>query len=141
MLNRYLIGAGLAVGLLAGAWFHGHHHGKQAAELVTALAWLESAEAARKIEQKRQGAANAALKKQNEELAGINARLIDDVARLQQRPARPSLSEAGRPACSGASGAELSGPDAGFLAREAARADRLRAALTACYSIIDHIAP
>jgi hypothetical protein len=39
--------------------------------------------------------------------------------------------------CEGASGRELSREDAEFLAREAARADAIRAGLEACYAAID----
>jgi hypothetical protein len=39
--------------------------------------------------------------------------------------------------CSGSTGAELSRPDAIFLGGEAARADELRTALSACYAAYD----
>lgn len=57
---------------------------------------------------------------------------------LRKRPARPAgVSEAPRPQCAGGTGAELSGPDAEFLVREAARADTIRAALISCYADLD----
>lgn len=58
------------------------------------------------------------------------ARLTFELERLRNRPDR--LPEASRPACSGATGAELSGRDAAFLVRLASRADELREALDAC---------
>lgn len=67
----------------------------------------------------------------------INARLADALERLRQRPDR--MPEPAREACKGGSGAELSGPDAGFLERYAARADELRASLKACYAWIDTV--
>lgn len=66
----------------------------------------------------------------NQELRTVGDRLADALERLRQRPGR--LPEATRAACEGATGAQLSGPDAGFLEREAARADQLRAELGAC---------
>lgn len=56
------------------------------------------------------------------------ARSLERIVR--DRPAR--LPEPARAACAGASGAELSQPDAGFLVGEAARADELAIALRAC---------
>jgi hypothetical protein len=57
----------------------------------------------------------------------ISARLADAIAGLRNRPER--LPDTAAAACAGASGRELSGPDAEFLERLAAEADRLRAAL------------
>jgi hypothetical protein len=64
------------------------------------------------------------------EVRAIRGRLDAALERLRQRPER--LPEAARPACEGATGAELSGRDAQFLERLAARADELRAELKAC---------
>lgn len=60
-------------------------------------------------------------------IAAARDRALDE---LRKRPER--LPEPAREACKGATGAELSGRDAEFLARLAARADELRAALRAC---------
>lgn len=64
------------------------------------------------------------------ELRTVSARLADALERLRKRPDR--MPSATTEACQGASGAQLSGPDAGFLEREAARANELRAALREC---------
>ena len=72
-----------------------------------------------------------------DEVHRINARLADALERLRKRPER--LPESARAACEGATGRELSGTDAAFLVREPARADELRAALTACYHWIDTV--
>ena len=135
--NRYLIGAAVALAAVAGAWFHGHHHGKQSAELTTAQAWLDSAEAARKVQEKQQEAVNNAIKKQYREQVRVNSGLLADLERLRERPERPSLPETPRTECEGTTGAELSREDAGFLAREAARADTLRTGLVSCYATFD----
>ena len=85
---------------------------------------------ARRIEAQR----NEKQQRINDELQRqtrlVGARLADVLAGLRNRPER--LPEPAREACQGASGAELSGPDAAFLVRLAARADQLRADLTAC---------
>ena len=84
---------------------------------------------------------NAQLAKQNQAHADavrdVNRKLADALERLRKRPER--LPEPARASCEGGTGAELSGPDAGFLEREAARADELRAALGACYQWIDQV--
>lgn len=63
------------------------------------------------------------------------------IARLQNRPDRKPASAGSlpgpAPSCEGATGAELSRPDAVFLSGEAARADEQRAALAACYQAYD----
>ena len=56
---------------------------------------------------------------------------------LRDRPARPELPSSSPDSKQGATGAELYLPDSRFLAGEAARADRLRAALAECYAAVD----
>lgn len=68
--------------------------------------------------------------KHDEDLRAINTRLADALERLRKRPER--MPEPARAACQGATGAELSGPDAIAFVRLAARADELRAALGEC---------
>lgn len=101
----------------------------------------EAFKAGREIERNQQEVVNHALRTQNDSLAGIAAGLRADLERLRQRPERPAaaagVSAAAQPACPGATGAELFRSDAEFLAREAARADDIRAGLVACYAVID----
>lgn len=72
--------------------------------------------------------------------AAVNTKLASTIEWLRNRPDRPapgavpSTTSSGQP---GATGAELYRPDAEFLAREASRADRLRAALQQCYADVD----
>lgn len=67
----------------------------------------------------------------NEQIRAVNNRLANALGELRHRSSRmPDTAQN----CKGASGSELSKPDAEFLIREAARADQLRAALNACYS-------
>jgi hypothetical protein len=71
-------------------------------------------------------------KRKNGEIANVNARLRVALNELSERTSRNTTSQ--NPTdCKGTTGTELSREDAAFLAREAARADRLRAALGACY--------
>ena len=72
----------------------------------------------------------------DKQIRAINSRLSSTLEQLRQRPERLPDPPA---ACEGTTGAELSRPDADFLAREAARADRLRQALAACYQQYDEV--
>lgn len=98
---------------------------------------LERVEAARESERLANRAAAALKEKRDAEVRRINARLADALERLRNRPER--MPEPARPACRGATGAELSGPDGGFLEREAARADELRAALAQCQAWVKQV--
>ena len=93
-------------------------------------------------ERDRQEKANVAIHKQASEQAAINARLRADLASLRNRPERATnVSAVSGNRCAGASGAELSRPDAEFLSWEAARADEQRAGLAACYQVMDSLQP
>lgn len=127
----------LAGSFIAGD-LHGHKTERTAWEARIEKERADAAEAARKIEHDQQEAVNATLRKQNETLGRVNAGLRADLDGLRNRPERPAdVSEGARPACQGATGAELSRTDAEFLVREAARADEQRAGLVACYEVID----
>ena len=91
-------------------------------------------------ERANQEKANAAIRQQAADQAAINTRLRADLASLRHRPERTSnLPAVSDSSCSGATGAELSRSDAGFLVGEAARADEVRAGLIACYAVIDGV--
>jgi len=75
-------------------------------------------------------------KAKDEKLASINARYIAALGELRKRPERRPVDTAN---CQGATGAELSGPDAGFLEGEAARGDTLRTELGTCYEKYDSL--
>ncbi len=85
----------------------------------------------------RRAEASAQITKvKDEKIASINARLVTALGELRNRPDRRPVDTA---ACQGATGAGLSGPDAGFLEGEAARANTLRAELGACYEKYDSL--
>jgi len=97
---------------------------------------LEAQKKARETEQIWQGAADAIVKNLEAKRAVTQRNLDIALNGLRDRPER-AMPDDSRAGCKGASGAELSRPDAGFLVREAARGDRLQAALTACYAYAD----
>lgn len=68
----------------------------------------------------------------------INSKLIAALDELRQRPTRSSV-PSGASNNKGAKGTELFREDAEFLTREAARADKLAAALEACYASYDAV--
>ena len=125
------------IALIAGTWFHGNYSGVTAERLE----WQETIKAAtdeaRKDEQRKQGVVNALSRKQYDELASINTGLLHDLDGLRNRAPRLSVPEDSGAVCEGATGRELSQPDASFLTREAARADTIRSALDACYRYAD----
>jgi hypothetical protein len=86
--------------------------------------------------ERRQEASAQITKAKDAKIASINSRYITALGELRKRPERRA---ADTPACQGATGAELSGPDAGFLEGEAARAEILRAELGACYDKYDSL--
>lgn len=127
--NPYvLLAAGaLALLLTCSAYFKGRHD----MDAVWQERALVAERAARAKEQELQEVANEITRQYNVDRTRINADLANALERLRQRPAR-RVSETPVPACDGGDGRSLSAEDAGFLAREAARADELRAALDAC---------
>lgn len=85
--------------------------------------------------------ADKSLQVKEDEKNRIAARLDSALNSLQNRPARPAASAGKVPAtataCKGATGADLYRDDAALALREAARADKLRAALAQCYAQYD----
>lgn len=123
---------------IAAALSGGYFKGRADANAKWELSFAEKEREARTKEQQLQEQTNEITSQFQSEKDAISSQLANALERLRQRPQR--LSEAARPACKGGTGAELSGPDAGFLEREAARADGLRAALNACYSWAETVA-
>lgn len=140
-----------AVLALAGSFAGGAWKGERAADLrwqakvakERAAAEKERAaaiELARIKETQWQEKVDDTVRKHEKSMAAVRRNLDLALDGLRDRPNRaPGVSETPRAACAGGTGAELSGPDAGFLAREAARADGIRAGLEACYAVIDGV--
>lgn len=122
--------------------FYWNAHGSNA-EHARMVAKLESERAqalqkARDIETQWQEEVNEVTTKQAEKLAEVQHHLDVAIISLRDRPKRSAtLPDTPRVECAGASGRELSREDAEFLAREAARADTIRAGLEACYAAFD----
>lgn len=96
---------------------------------------LATEQETRRIENRRQSMAAGIQESKDAKNRAVIARqlaLIDELRNRPERAVNPTT-------CTGATGAELSRPDAGFLAGEAARADRQRNALEACYAQYDSL--
>lgn len=93
---------------------------------------------ARNKEVRLRAEADQIRKDSHAKVKDINTRLESMLDQLRQRPSASSVSDPSRD-CKAASGSELSREDAGFLAREATRADQLRSALEACYLQYDSV--
>lgn len=120
-----------------GAWEHRRANRLQ--EQVDTAAAEHRARLAMAEEVGRMLKASAARNKGIRDAAEKRAlsRLESQLRELRDRPDRLPAAAAG--ACEGATGAELSRPDAGFLAGEAARAERLIARLDECHAWIDDL--
>lgn len=139
-MNPWVIGGGVLLFAVysAGVYLKGSHDTESHWRAKIAQERIDWQDNARKREQQLQERANAAIRNQTAALEATNARLVSQLNGLRSRPDRPViLSNLPRPACEGATGAELSRPDSEFLIREAARADAIRAGLAACYALID----
>ena len=92
-----------------------------------------------RISERRTDVAAKITKAKDDEIRTTNTRLVAALDELRNRPERRSAAAGNSTNCQGTSGAELSRPDAGFLAGEAARGDTLRAGLQACYAQYDSL--
>lgn len=101
----------------------------QMAARATEQTW---AERVGQIEQGKQDEINRIAARYAAQLDGLRLR-------ADRRPAPTGGTAPAAPTCAGATGAELSREDAGFLVGEAARADAQRAALAACYGAYDSL--
>lgn len=135
----YIAALFLLIGAMAGLWFHGNYHGKKTERLKTAEAVLDAQIEAREQERKNQEKINAIIQTQYDEVSAINDRLNADLDGLRKRASRAEMPKTTRVQSQGCTGASLPAEDASFLARESARADKLRTALMACYSYADSL--
>jgi len=86
-------------------------------------------------EREYQTAADQIRKQKDDKINAINNQLIDTISELRKRPSRAEQANNG----SCGTGTTLSAEDSEFLVREAARADKIRAGLEACYQQYDSI--
>ena len=115
-----------AAGILVATFALGWHfcNERQQAKRVASI------EKAREVELEWQTNTEALRELKDEEIARIARERDDALLRLRNRPGR--MSEAASASCQGATGAQLSGPDAGFLVGLAAEGARIAAELEEC---------
>lgn len=134
-----LLGAlATAIGLLFGGYLWGDSARNTAWLAKTETDNRKAIEEALTTERENHAKANTIIRQQVSEQAAIAQRLRIDLISLRNRADRASAEgHTSGSVCQGATGAQLSRPDAEFLSWEAARADDIRAGLIACYKIID----
>ena len=128
-----------AIATFTWVWQDRYDSGFNAATASMLKAVNKAVEVSREDEQIKQGEVNEAAKIQYDKINSINARLNNDLDRLRKRPSRKPITDNTKSNCTGVSGKSLSSEDAGFLTREAARADRHRTALETCYTYADTV--
>lgn len=141
--STWLLYGALAAALVLGAWrldVSRQQVGYDRAQAEYTTAALRATEAARAREQQLQAEAANITKVKDEKIAAVNSRLVAALSQLRNRPERRDPVAINPPDCKGATGSELSRPDAGFLVGEAARADTIKAGLEACYAQYDSLA-
>lgn len=126
-------GIALAIGLAGGGVYAGHSYTKAKYEKDIAVANKKALDEKTKLQDK----IDEITQKSHDDLAAVISERDAAIIRLRNRPAR--INQTAEANCKGTSGASLSREDAEFLTREAARADRLRGALMACYSYADKL--
>ena len=137
--NKLIIAFVAGIAILGGSFMYGYKAGGNSVRADAAIAVQAAVKKARAEEQVNQGKVNELAKAQYDELFNINNDLNDNLNRLRNRPSRRNVPDNPETFCQGASGADLSKPDAEFLTRLAARADTLRTALKACYQYADTV--
>jgi hypothetical protein len=137
MFNPWALLTLIIVFVLNGFYWNAHGSNSEHARMIAKLE-SERAQALQKdrdTETQWQENLNEVTTKQAEKLAEVQHHLDVAIISLRDRPKRPAtLPDTPRVECEGTSGRELSREDAEFLAREAARADTIRAGLEACYA-------
>lgn len=144
-----LAALGIAVSTAAGGYIYLHHkvytEGLTAGKAEVQVLWDEEKEARRVDAARRSAELDKDFKEivriKDAQIVGISNHLDSALARLSDRTSTrlPNIAVPATPECKGATGYQLSRPDAEFLTREAARADEFRAALQACYAETDSI--
>ena len=146
---RIWTAAGLAL-VLAGTHWKAYTSGKKTVKAEWNIERLEIGRQSRVLEDKAakttaqlQADTDALRKTKNAQIAKLDARLVDALGQLRNRPDRPS--DGGVPPVAGTgatpagcTGAQLYVSDSEFSIREATRADKLRLALSACYEQYDN---
>jgi len=118
--------------ILSAAWYSGYHFESTRFEAYR----LEQTRLVQEAEQKHQALADQIRTEKDAQIQTINTQLLAAVSELRERPSRAQDAANGQDR----TGLSLSAEDATFLEWEAARADKLRTNLEACYSQYDAVA-
>lgn len=120
---------GAIVAVCATMWFLGYNFEASRFERYKADQMAQ----VQKIEHEQQAATDQIRKQKDAQIEAINTQLVNAIGELRKRPSRADQASHGQSCTGGALPAE----DAEFLVREAARADKIRAGLSACYEQYD----
>lgn len=115
----------------------GYSYGQHVQDLETKAKILAETEKVRQQEAEDKQVIAALRQAYAQETQRLHRRLVATLSELRKRSER--MSESARAACQGATGAELSGPDGGFLAWYAAEAARVANELAECNAWIDQV--
>ena len=128
--------AALLVAFTSGWTINGWRWNNASLKLAAAQtqARLDAEHKSRQQELKLQAAADAARNTRDAEITIIRSQLDAALVSLRERPLRSADVPGAAGTCPPATGAQLSREDAEFLAREAARADKVIAELYACHA-------
>ena len=131
ILSYIKIAAALAA--LAFSWYLGYSFEASRFDRYKADQVLET----QKLKDEHQAAADRIEKDKNDQINVINTQLANALVELRNRPSRPKSKATNASTCG--TGATLYAEDGSFLIGEAARADKLRSALQACYEQYDSL--
>ena len=131
ILSYVKIAAALAA--LAFSWYLGYSFEASRFDRYKADQVLET----QKLKDEHQAAADRIEKDKNDQINVINTQLANALVELRNRPSRPKSETTNASTCG--TGATLYAEDGSFLIGEAARADKLRSALQACYEQYDSL--
>ena len=131
ILSYVKIAAALAA--LAFSWYLGYSFEAFRFDRYKADQVLET----QKLKDEHQAAADRIEKDKNDQISVINTQLANALVELRNRPSRPKFEATNASTCG--TGATLYAEDGSFLIGEAARADKLRSALQACYEQYDSL--
>lgn len=118
-VNIYAIYAIASIVLFCSGFVSGCQHQQSSQEKVI-----------REKEHQYQSDADKIRKEKDAQINAINSELVDAVSQLRKRPSRSPEASNGQ----NCNGSGLYAEDAEFLIREAARADKIRVGLEACYA-------
>lgn len=135
MIGAAAVVIGFSSGWLANGWRWAHKVDVMVAAQAQAV--LEFTQKSRATEQVLTEQVTQFRDKKDAEIQIVRTQLDAALISLRDRPARSTSVPRAAPLSRAASGPDLSREDSEFLVREAARADEMRAALSACYANYD----